>query len=603
MPNYLIFLFAFISCSGALALEQEPLEKLSQDPHWLKLLHYSNPYFGNRISDIDEGQFFLAKDGNKNPHAELLETIKNLQSSKESYCRYPARRNWLESKGFTFSTHQCEEYSAWTRDHSVKSLSMIFATGFLGNPASFFGHPLLKFNFKDEKSPLDMLDTAINYGAFTPPDVDPASYAINGMFGGYKAGFTSADFFYHANNYSELELRDMWEYELELSPKEVELIVGHLWELKEAKLNYYFFSDNCAYRMSELLELGSGKKFIGKTPFAIPSTLFHQIHDYELYSNLKLLKSRQSRMSDKVESLSDRERTQLEKIVRNSAHLKSDEFQNASDQMRSKVLDAAIDYYSFLISKDTSQSDLKEKRKILLRERVSLPPESVNWNDSKPRPPHEAQKPILTQLGLVQSEKFGKVGTLRMRPVYYDFISPDAGRPSYSSLGVMDFELNLSDDRLWLKNLNLISIETLNISRTGLEGDGGMAWRVKAGADQVTLACNTCTVPRVEVGAGKAFEFSKKFAFYGMIDPRLQTHLGDYGFFSLTPSFGTLITLSEKFRVHASAGKRYQIDVGHRPENIFNVEGRFGNSREWDLRMTFQQHVDRRYGLSMSLYW
>jgi len=47
----------------------------------------------------------------------------------------------------------------------------------------------------------------------------------------------------------------MWEYELALSPDEVEQITAHTWELLRTRYAYYFFKQNCAYRMSELLGL------------------------------------------------------------------------------------------------------------------------------------------------------------------------------------------------------------------------------------------------------------------------------------------------------------------------------------------------------------
>lgn len=604
MSNYLIVAILLLSCSWAKAHEHENLKKLSTDPHWLKLLHYKESFSGDFESDIKSESFFIAKNGKRNPLAELEETIKAINSSKTAYCQFPARRLWLESNGLTFEKHECEGYDEWTRGQSVKSISMIFASGFLGNPASFFGHPLLKFNFKDERSPLDLLDTAINYGAFTPPDVSPVAYAFKGIFGGYEAGFTSADFFFHTNNYAELELRDMWEYELDLKPIQIETIVAHLWEMKDAKLTYYFFSDNCAYRMSELLELVTDKKFVSRSsPFAVPSSLFHRIYEYSLFTNLKLLKSRQSRMSDKVLTLSENERFTLDQITHDTSYLISESFKTLPDDKKAKVLDAAIDYYSFRVAADKADSGLKETRKILLKTRISLPPKSYLWNDLKQNPPHEAQRPTLTQIGFTQSEKFGRIGTFRFRPVYYDLVSPDPGRPPYSSLAVLDVELNATNERTWIKNLNLISIETLNISKTGLKGDGGFAWRLKAGADQVNLSCNTCTVPRVEFGAGKAIELSDSIVLFAMIDPRVQTHLEDYGYLSLTPSLSSIVTFSQDFRLLASAGKRYQIDEGMVPENIFNIESRIGSSRTWDLRITFQQHIDRRYGLAVGAYW
>ncbi len=584
--------------------EQGNIAALARDPHWLKLLHYTRPVFRSPKSDIISPDFFLSPMGRSNPEAELLETIKQLERSKEVYCRFPSRRRWLEKKGFTFPGQTCEAYLEWTRGNSVKSVSLIFASGFLGNPASYFGHPLLKFNFKDDKSPLDLMDTAINYGAFTPPDVGALPYAIFGIFGGYTAGFTSADFFFHRNNYSELELRDLWEYELDLSSEQVEELVAHLWDLKEAKITYYFFDDNCAYRMSELLELVIDKKLVSpNAPFAIPATLFHQIHEYSLVKEIKLLKSRQTRLKEKVATLNPVERTHLKKISMNVDHVQTSDFSSLDASAKSRILETSLDYFSYRQIGSDELVDLKAARRKLLLERVKLPPQKTDWKPLSQEPPHQAQRPILTQFSFFHSDRFGNGGSFRLRPVFYDLISPDAARPPYSSLTLLDTELNVTEERLWLKTFNLISVESLNISHTGLPGDGGFAWRFKIGADQQNLACRTCTVPRLEFGGGKAWEMTKSLILYAMIDPRIQSSYQGSGLASLSPSVAALITFSDDFRVNAMAARRYYLKSGNDSEEIFLVEGRIGSSRTWDMRLSFQEHIDTRYAVGVGLYW
>lgn len=603
MFNYLIIFLSFLSFSWASVHEKESIESLSQDPHWLKLLHYRERIIGKAKSDITSTDYFLSADGHTNPKKELIATIKGLKDSEEIYCRFVSRRLWLEKKGWTFPLRECPEYDEWTRGNSVKSISLIFASGFLGNPASYFGHPLLKFNFKDKRSPLNLLDTAINYGAFTPPDVNGFEYAIYGIFGGYDAGFTSADFFFHRNNYSELELRDLWEYELALTKEQVDELVAHVWDLKNAKLKYYFFDDNCAYRMSELLELVVDDELMPKrTPYAIPATLFHHLHEYGLVQNIKLLSSRQTRLIEKVRSLSQKERSQLELMISNSEQLHSNEFKSLTENERKRVLEVGLDYYSYRAVLDDDEKLKAAKRKIL-QERVILSTGQSKWKQIPLRPPHQAQKPVLTQLGYFQSEKFGQFGSFRFRPAFYDIVSPDAARPELSSLSIFDLELNFKRDRLWLRSFNLISVESLNVSRTGLPGDGGYAWRFKLGADQLNLACNTCTVARLEGGIGKAWIISKSFVFYIMLDPRLQTQYKGSGHISINPNISALITFSDAFRVNAAVGRRFYIDSDHSAENIYLVEGRLGSSRTWDIRLSFQEHIDRRYGLGVGLYW
>ncbi|MFP5385953.1 MAG: DUF4105 domain-containing protein [Bacteriovoracia bacterium] len=533
-----------------------------------------------------------------------MATIKGLRESDETYCNYPARRKWLEKKGFSFPQRECSAFEEWTRGHSIKSISLIFASGFLGNPASYFGHPLIKFNFKDERSPLDLLDTAINYGAFTPPEIGAIPYAFYGIFGGFEAGFTSADFFFHKNNYSELELRDLWEYELLLDDEQVAEVVNHVWEMQRAKIPYYFFSDNCAFRISELLELVLDKQLISKSvPYAIPATLFHRIHENGLVKNIKLLPSRQTRLREKVFSLKASEKSHLTLLTEDVNHLQDESFKKLSAKKRARILEAGLDYFSYRLILDEDKEKLKLAKRAILKERFALPPGRSRWQTITQHPPHEAQRPVLTQWGYFYSEKFKSSGSFRFRPAFYDLISPDTGRPHFSALSAFDVELNFNDERIWLNRFTLMSVETLNISKTGLYKDGGFAWRFRLGAEQVNLACNTCTVALFEAGVGKAWELTNNFTLFTMLDPRIQSEYKDHGHLSATPSLGLLLTLSENFRLHSTGGKRFYLNKESISEDIFSVEGRLGSNRKWDIRMKYDQHVDRRYSVGFGYYW
>ena len=69
-----------------------------------------------------------------------------------------------------FTAERCDDYLEWSQDNSIESISLMYVTGYLQNPASFFGHTLLKFNSSDQSRETDLLDSALNYGAETGND-------------------------------------------------------------------------------------------------------------------------------------------------------------------------------------------------------------------------------------------------------------------------------------------------------------------------------------------------------------------------------------------------------------------------------------------------
>ena len=54
--------------------------------------------------------------------------------------------------------------------------------------------------------------------------------------------------------YSDSESRDLWEYDLALTPREVAMLVAHLWELGGTWMDYWYLDENCSYHLLGALE-------------------------------------------------------------------------------------------------------------------------------------------------------------------------------------------------------------------------------------------------------------------------------------------------------------------------------------------------------------
>ena len=54
-----------------------------------------------------------------------------------------------------------------------------------------------------------------------------------------------------------MEYRDVWEYPLTFTPEEVQQFARHVWETKDTYFDYYFFDENCSYRLLALLDAAS----------------------------------------------------------------------------------------------------------------------------------------------------------------------------------------------------------------------------------------------------------------------------------------------------------------------------------------------------------
>jgi len=239
------------------------VEQLAGDNGWWRLLHYKNSLLGP-ASQVDDQSFFLHPDGNRKPLAELQATLFELRQALSSEldqqqdvrCRFPARVEWLGRQlGQSIPERKCPELEDWLQQIDAGSLTLVFPAAYLNNAASMFGHSLLRIDGRDKSSRPDLVAWAINYAAQTNPGDGGVTYAMKGMFGMYPGYFSLMPYYEKVNEYSNLENRDIWEYQLALEPEEIRRVLFHLWELDKIRFDYWFFDENCSYQLLALLSV------------------------------------------------------------------------------------------------------------------------------------------------------------------------------------------------------------------------------------------------------------------------------------------------------------------------------------------------------------
>ena len=236
---------------------------LAAQPHWLRLLHHKP---GETRSEVTSPTFFLAADGRRDSQAELQATIIALLApvgstpDEHARCRFPARFEWLQAQlDLPSMVARCPAVEDWAEPATLRSVSVMMVSGFLGNPASSFGHSLLRLNHQDDSAGGRLLDLSFNFGARVPEHEPMVAYIARGLLGGYQSGFTSGSYYLQDQVYVRTEFRDVWEYELALTPAEKQRLAAHLWELSGQSFTYYFLTENCAYRLAELVTLATGR--------------------------------------------------------------------------------------------------------------------------------------------------------------------------------------------------------------------------------------------------------------------------------------------------------------------------------------------------------
>lgn len=250
--KYFILISLFFSASNSLELKNYIEEyKLYKNSYWAKLLHYRNG-----ISEIDSTNFFISNNGKEDLKEELFETINSLETGTNNVlCRFPLRVEWLKENIPTLEEkivpYSCEELDKFLELTDAKYVTMVFPTAHINSPASMYGHTFLKVG-GDKETPL--ISNAINYAAKTD-EKNGLIFAYNGLFGGYEGRYSIMPYYEKIKEYNNLEQRDVWEYDLNLSQEEINKLVLHTWELKDSYADYYFFKENCSYNVLWLLEI------------------------------------------------------------------------------------------------------------------------------------------------------------------------------------------------------------------------------------------------------------------------------------------------------------------------------------------------------------
>lgn len=589
-------------------------------PTWLKLLHYepdSGSSSGFR-SAIHDDAFFLAGTGATDPQAEFEATLNAFalepgnDPDAHAQCRFPARFIWTRQLlGLKApAALECAAFTEWNRRNGIDSLSLVYATGYLGNPASFYGHTLLKFNSAGDSGQSQLLDNSLNYGAVVPPNENPLRYMYKGVFGGYIGGFSEVEYYFHTGVYGEVELRDLWEYELSLSRAQVDFVVAHGWEVLRREYTYYFFRKNCAYRIAELLNIIEGLNVLPSSRLAtIPQAVIQKmaqgtLHGQPLIREVRYHPSRQTRLYTRFYALSAPERAavraaaqqpdQLPRVLDNASNLAA----------RQRILDTLLDYYQYVREPEQGAVDANNRHyQRVLQARFSLPPGATEMPLKRRSAPHQGRNPSLVRLGALHNSVRGNGVLLSLRPAYYDVLDSGNGHIKNSVLSMGEITAVHFNGQTELRRFNLINLESLNDSVTGLPGDSGRYWKLRVGAQADSLGCSECLVVVAEGALGKARRISQNLLLGISAGGMLQDNYQNSGYLSVKAAVFANMNLGEAYSGRLQLAQRQGLDGAHDAHASITLELRKQLDTNLDLRLGYRKDLAEEAVLSLGYYF
>ncbi|HEX7044180.1 MAG TPA: DUF4105 domain-containing protein [Burkholderiales bacterium] len=550
-------------------------KRLADAPQWHALLHYRpNVLFPGVESHADDPEFFNAPDGKTNPAGELeatlaafFSTVVETPERQNPQCRFIARYHWLKQElGFDparLPEQPCARYRAWRAALNPQALTLVFPAAYLNNPASLYGHTLLRVDARDQDERTRLLAYAINYAAATN-ETSGLVFAVKGIFGGYPGLFSISPYYAKVTEYNDLENRDIWEYELDFTGEEIERILMHVWELGPVRFDYYFFDENCSYHLLSLFDVARPElRLAARFPlWVVPADTVRAVTEEPgLLRRATYRPARSTILRHRAARLDAAQVALAQQLARSRTPLDQGPITELPEVERARVLELAFEYleYERLRGRvaDNSAAAARLRELLLARSRLAVGDESP--------PPAPAVRPDQGHrsaragfgIGRARGETFQE---LQLRPAYHDLLDPEEGYNR--GAGIEFFALRLRhharDDALRLQQLDLVSITSLSPRDQLLKP---VSWRVGVGFARKTLASGAePLVFRAEGGAGLAWEPASQWLVYGLAEAALEASgylENDYAL-GAGVAAGALVDLSARWRAElAGRARRY----------------------------------------------
>ena len=433
---------------------------------------------------------------------------------KHPVCRFIARYHWLEDELEIDSARlpqvRCKQFESLMADIQPVSVSLIFASAYMNSPASMFGHTLLLLE-PDAESKL--LSYAVNYAAVTPDSFGPL-FAFKGLFGYYEGYFSVLPYYAKIQEYSDIDHRDIWEYQLNLSREEIQRLSRHLYELDFIHSDYYFTDENCSYTLLFLLDaarpgLNLTDQF--SSVYVIPRDTIEAVEKNGLITDRIFRPSRTSKIRHLADRMPSVNRRMAISIAKGQSSIENTALEILSPPEQISVLDLASQYLRYLYSrKDIEKPQFQKRYLAILRTRSQLTSSSSEdaLSIEPPVPPEDGHRPGRLSLsgGFEEKEAFFEI---KVRPTNHELIDDVRGYQEGSQIIFFEPALRYfpSENRVRLQSLNLIDIFSIS-PRDELFRP--VSWKVKTGLTQMILADEEQHLI-FELNAGAGLAFSNSF--------------------------------------------------------------------------------------------
>ena len=593
--------------------------KLSESSYWHSLLHYDRAFLG-RHSVIDDPKFFLAKEGKYDARAELEATLKafcegDVTSGNHAIDRYPARLAWLleklpEAKNVFVQTHSDEFEKIW-KGMKPRKMKLIFPTQYMNNPSSLFGHTLL--NVEGERNN-KLLAYSINYAAVTE-ETNGVVFAYKGVLGMYPGYFSMGPYFEKVIEYSDLNMRDVWEYDLDLNLQEMRRLLMHIKEMSGIYSDYYFFDENCSYNLLFSLDVARPSlKLVEKAGsfWVLPVDTLKLVSGSGMIESSNYRASKSTKVRFIAEGLSEAQK-KISKTIALGEDLESCfvELKKSTMAHQRKILDLGAE----LMFINLSEGRIKQERykKVYLKtlaKRASLGRQEKPYEYPRPFDPIQSHDSFRASMGggSFDGEFYTSFG---FRPAYHGLEDVWDGYARGSSIEMLKTELYYfpDEDKLRLRKFDLVTIHSYTAKDDFFKPN---SWMVSLGAESLRSDKDDDLhlTSYLDIGFGATTEFKDDFLVYAVAKPTLYLsgNLDHNNMFTLGGELGGIYYMRPGLSSQVSVLQAWSVSGQNETLTVLEAKLNWSLSKSVNLNAYLNwndsfDHEWTEYGVSCNYYF
>ena len=496
---------------------------LSQRHAWQRLLHINK----SGESYVDDKKFFLHADGKSSPRSELFSTIEQLLVEPDVQCQFPQRSRWISQQlpGFSqaLPVVTCDDYMVWRERLNAHSVTLVLAASFLNSPSSMYGHTFLRFDKKGNERGRNLTSYAVNFGAVMGNDAG-IMYAYNGLFGGYPGYFSDGPYFEKVKEYSRFDNRDVWEYQLNLTPKETDVLLAHLWELNNTRFDYYFFDENCSFRLLELLEVAREGTSLTThfDVYAAPLDTVRVTKQAGLIEKAVFRPSNRSKFVFNIEQLSGSEQQLALSLAEDRTVWDGEAVQTLSGKTRYKVAEVAYQHLRYQNNRRSRNQQMADQSFFLLQKMREL---SVHAQEELVTAPVQPEKGHDTRAWtFTGGHDEATFADIEFRSAYHDLLDNALAYPRATELVMAGIKLRLrEDEKLKIQNIDIVNITSLNPRSRFFKP---LSWRIDSALERQWTNGEYELATKFEGGVGWTLPVIGALHTFAMADARIEYNSG-----------------------------------------------------------------------------